>query len=171
MILVLSLGIGSTTGVFALVDELVLRSLPVRQPERLVYFTRPSFSYPVFTEVRTRSAGIFSQLFAWNLETVNVRWFTRLESTEVLMASGEFYSTLGLTPSIGRLLTPDDDRIGGTASWPSSATAAGGAASAPTPASSDGSSPSIAVRSRSSGSRREASSASRPGCRPTSPSR
>lgn len=46
IVLVMGLGIGSTTGVFALLDGLVLKNLPVRNPERLVYFENPSFSYP-----------------------------------------------------------------------------------------------------------------------------
>src|SRR6187549_208583 len=48
MIAVMALGIGATTGVFSILEALVLRSLPVQAPDRLVYFSRPSFSYPVF---------------------------------------------------------------------------------------------------------------------------
>ena len=54
IVLVMGLGIGSTTGVFGLLDALVLKSLPVREPDRLVFLEKPSFSYPVFTEIRSR---------------------------------------------------------------------------------------------------------------------
>jgi predicted permease len=113
MILVMGLGIGATTGVFSLLDGLVLRSLPVREPDRLVFFAKPGFSYPLFTEVRARSSHIFSDLFAWNMERMHVEWTNELEPTEVLMASGEFYATLGVTAVAGRAFGPEDDRIGG----------------------------------------------------------
>jgi putative ABC transport system permease protein len=113
MILVMALGIGATTGVFGLVDSLVLRSLPVREPGRLVYFGRPSFSYPVLLEVRARSAQVLSEVAAWDMDRLNIAWSTELEPTEVLMASGNFYSMLGVGTAIGRTFGPDDDRIGG----------------------------------------------------------
>jgi hypothetical protein len=92
MILVLGLGIGATAGVFSLLDGLVIRSLPVREPHRLVVFARSGFSYPLFMEVRARSSHIFSDFFAWNMERMNIGWTHELEPTEVLMASGEFYT-------------------------------------------------------------------------------
>ena len=58
MILVMALGIGATTAVFSLVDGLVLKSLPVRAPEQLFYVSTPSYSYPVFTEIRARGASV-----------------------------------------------------------------------------------------------------------------
>lgn len=113
MILVLALGIGATVGVIGLVDALVFRSLPVAQPDRLVYFTQPSFSYPVFQEVRARGSHVFSSLAAWNMDSVNVAWSRELEPAEILTASGEFYSTLGVGATVGRTFGPGDDRIGG----------------------------------------------------------
>jgi putative ABC transport system permease protein len=113
MIVVMALGIGATSGVFGLVDGLVLRSLPVRSPDRLVYLSRPSFSYRVLSELQARGSHIFSDLAAWNLEGVHVQWGTELEPAEVLMASGNFYSTLGVQASAGRTFTATDDQIGG----------------------------------------------------------
>jgi putative ABC transport system permease protein len=115
VIVVTSLGIGATTSVFGLLDALVLEPLPVQRPERLVYFGSPSFSYPVFTEVRARGQEIFSDVAAWNLESVHVDYHGELEPAEILMASGTFYSTLGITAAVGRTFTPEDDRIGGGA--------------------------------------------------------
>ena len=60
VILVTALGIAATTSVYGLVDALILKPLPVRDPERLVYFSSPSFSYPIFQETRQRGADIFS---------------------------------------------------------------------------------------------------------------
>jgi predicted permease len=113
MIVVMALGIGATTGVFSLLDSLVLRSLPVREPERLAYFNRPSFSYPLFREVQARSPHVFSSVVAWNMEREYVEWTGELEPVEILMASGGFYSTLGVQAVVGRTFTPEDDAIGG----------------------------------------------------------
>src|SRR5262249_3247336 len=55
MILVMGLGIGATTAVFTLLDTLVLKSLPVRNPEQLVFLEQPAFSYPQYSEVRSRA--------------------------------------------------------------------------------------------------------------------
>jgi predicted permease len=113
VVTVMALGIGAVTAVFNLVDGLVLRSLPVQSPDRLVYLSRPSFSYPVLTELRTRGGSIFSDLSAWNFEGVTVQWNTELEPTEVLQASGNFFSTLGVRAAVGRTFTPEDDAVGG----------------------------------------------------------
>src|SRR6476620_2308727 len=59
LISILSIGIGATTCVFGLLDRLVLRPLPVREPDRLVWFNDPSFSYPIFTELHARSGQLF----------------------------------------------------------------------------------------------------------------
>lgn len=112
---VAALGIGATTTVFALVDRLILKPLPVSRPGQLVYLSPPSFSYPVFEHVRASGHGIFSGLFAWNFESMHVDWGGQPEPQEVLMASGDMYATLGVTASAGRLLSPDDDRSGGGA--------------------------------------------------------
>lgn len=113
IVLVMGLGIGSTTGVFGLLDALVLKSLPVREPDRLVFLEKPSFSYPVFTEMRRRGTHVFSSLFAWNIDRLTVQWTESLEPTEVLLASGEFYSALGVNAALGRTFDNSDDRVGG----------------------------------------------------------
>lgn len=115
MILVMALGIGAVSGVFGLVDALVLRSLPVREPDRLVYLARPSFSYPLFTELRARSTHFLSDLTAWSGERMYIDWGSGLEPSDVLTATGEFYSTLGVRPAAGRTFTTADDQIGGGA--------------------------------------------------------
>jgi len=116
VVVVTALGIGAATTVFGLVNRLILKPLPVSQPEQLVYFARPSFSYPVFQQVRMLGREVFSDTFAWNLESTHVDWNGELEPQEVLMASGDIYSTLGISAAAGRLLLPDDDRIGGGSS-------------------------------------------------------
>jgi predicted permease len=112
-VLVMALGVGATTAVFALVDGLVLRDLPVSRPDRLVYFSSPSFSYPIFTGVQAHGAGVLESLAAWSVEDEYVAWTQQLEPSEVLTASGGFYDTLGVTAVVGRTFSHADDRIGG----------------------------------------------------------
>ena len=113
VVVILSIGIGATTCVFSLLDGLVLRALPVREPDRLVWFKDPGFLYPIYDDVRARSPHIFSGLFAWNIERRNVGWHTGAESSDVLEATGAYYSTLGVGAAIGRTFNESDDWPGG----------------------------------------------------------
>ena len=118
IILVMGLGIGATAGVFRLLDNLVLKSLPVREPERLVYLEKPAFSYPIYQEVKARTGELLSGVFAWKIDRLSVQWADTLEPADVLMASGSFYQTLGISPHRGRLFNDSDDRIGGGSNGP-----------------------------------------------------
>jgi len=113
IVLVMALGIGATTGVFGLLDALVLKDLPVRQPDRLVYFANPAFGYDIYQEVRARGGHVFETLSGWDLTDAHVEWATELEPATVLSASGDFFSTLGVDAAVGRTFGPDDDRMGG----------------------------------------------------------
>ena len=113
MILVMGLGIGAITGVFGLIDSLVLKSLPVREPERLVYLKDPAFSYPIFSDVRARGAHLFEDVLAWDIDRLSVEWTEALEPVDVLLASGSFFSTLGVTAAVGDMFGPSDDKVGG----------------------------------------------------------
>ena len=114
-IVVLALGLGAATAVYTLVDALVLRPLPVRQPERLVWLSEPGFSYPIFSELRARLATL-EGLFAWSVEDRHVTWHDTPVPTPVLTVTGEFHRTLGVRAALGRGLGPEDDRPGGEGS-------------------------------------------------------
>ena len=114
-ILSLALGIGANTAIFTLINALLLRDLPVRQPERLVQLaaSRPDantapFSYPMFREVE-RNQRVFTGLVGWGgggMYNVDVNGaFSREHLTSV---TGNGYSELGATPLLGRLFTPAD---------------------------------------------------------------
>jgi putative ABC transport system permease protein len=118
LIVVTALGIGATNSVFGLIDSLVLRPLPVREPHRLASVGQPSFSFPLYRAIRDRGTNIFSDVFAWNIELANVNWTDEIEPSEILLATGNFYSTLGIPPAIGRLFDAQDDRFGGGAGGP-----------------------------------------------------
>jgi predicted permease len=101
---IVAVGIGATTCVFGLLDPLVVRPLPVHRPDRLVWFGKPSFSYPVFREVQSRMP-VFDRMFGWNLDRAYVDWSGgsgELVPADVLEATGEFFSTLGVSTVSGR---------------------------------------------------------------------
>jgi len=113
MVTVIALGVGATTMIFALLDALVLKELPVRDPARLVYFKDPSFSFPIFQQVKARGTAVLSGVAAWSVDRFSVQWRDALEPTDVLIASGDFYDLLGVSAAAGRVFGPDDDRVGG----------------------------------------------------------
>lgn len=68
-VLALACGIGGVTTVFTLVDAVVLRPLPVSAPDELVWLRDPSFSYPMFEQMRDR-AHMLRGVFAWHSRTL-----------------------------------------------------------------------------------------------------
>jgi predicted permease len=118
----LALGIGASGAIFALLDGLVLRKLPVAEPDRLVVasFGRPdgrfnySLPYPHFEQIRARSTTL-AGLFAINpFGRVTVAVAGEPAIAQGLYVTGDYYHVLGLAPAAGRLLQPADDRPGVT---------------------------------------------------------
>jgi len=122
-ILSLALGIGANTAIFTLINALLLRNLPVHQPERLVQLVaiRPDgkvpFSYPMFREVE-RAQRVFTGLIGWGAAgMLNVEVNGVLARNHLMTVTGNCYSELGITPLLGRLLVPEDsDPRSGTSS-------------------------------------------------------
>jgi predicted permease len=120
--LTLALGIGSNTAIFSLIDALLLRPLPVKQPEQLVIVgtiaDSPNaksfsiFSYPVFRELRERNA-VFSGMFARSGLSLSLSGAGQTERVRGEAVSGDFYDVLGVKPLLGRLLTGTDDQTPG----------------------------------------------------------
>ena len=120
----LALGIGANTAVFTLLDQALLRSLPVSHPEQLVrlQFTGSTrghfnsfggddhdyFSYPMYRDLRDQNQ-VFESLLASDLQNVSVTWNSQPEMAGCELASGNYFQALGLQPAIGRLLVPADD--------------------------------------------------------------
>jgi putative ABC transport system permease protein len=122
----LALGIGATAGVFSVYDQVLLRPLPVPQPDRLVNFAAPGpnpgsqscgeagncnavFSYPMFRDLQ-REQTSFSGIAAHYATGANLAARGKTRSGEILMVSGSYFPVLNIKPTLGRLLTPDDDR-------------------------------------------------------------
>ncbi|HSM79254.1 MAG TPA: ABC transporter permease, partial [Bryobacteraceae bacterium] len=121
-ILSLALGIGANTAVFTLLDQLVLRLLPVQHPERLVmiWSTGPHFggnagartaSYPMYQDFQ-RGAKAFDFVFC-RFETpasLTVGGDTRRVDAELV--SGNYFQALGVGAAVGRVFSPEtDDRL------------------------------------------------------------
>ncbi|HZF41248.1 MAG TPA: ABC transporter permease [Blastocatellia bacterium] len=130
----LALGIGANTAIFSLIDAVLLRSLPVREPEKLVLFGKGEgvgetddfpdrswdlFSYPFYREMRRRNE-VFSDVAAtlsmsWTVHgVVNSNWASgEMLRINVQPISGSYFSTLGVHAGLGRVITDADDQVAG----------------------------------------------------------
>ena len=113
-VLTLALGIGANTALFSIFNSLILRPLPVRDPDRLAFLTDGSWSYPIWNEIRTREAELFDGTFAWSNQRFDLSAGGQTEPVDGAYVSGRFFDVLGVTAIRGRLFTPADD--GGAAS-------------------------------------------------------
>jgi predicted permease len=124
-ILSLALGIGANTAIFSLLYQVVLRSLPVKDPGALVLlesdvysvgWTRRDnnqtvFSYPMYRTLRDRNQ-VFSGLVARASFPATLTHGDETVRCGGEVVSGNFFQVLGVTPAIGRLLIPADDAPG-----------------------------------------------------------
>jgi predicted permease len=101
----LGLGIGANTAIFGLVDHVMLRSLPVREPGELLAIRR-HFSYPHFEEIRRRNTVFSGILAAHQVSEMSVNE-TGTATGELV--SGNYFTLLGVRAAIGRTLLPEDD--------------------------------------------------------------
>ena len=113
----LGLGIGANTAIFSLVDAVLLRALPVRDPEALVMVNR-SWTNPIWEQVQARAASFFDGAVAWSDDRFDLSRGGETDAVDGLFVSGTFFETLGVEPALGRLLTAADDRRGGSADGP-----------------------------------------------------
>ncbi len=118
----LALGIGASTAIFSLMDQVLFRLLPVADPERLVLLHReysPNgtstsdnfesvFSYPTYRELRDHDPA-FSGTIARSSARVALSYHAETQNAAAEIVSGNFFETLGVGASIGRVMAPDDD--------------------------------------------------------------
>jgi predicted permease len=110
-ILALAIGIGANTGVFSVVNALLLRSLPFHDPERLAYlrwFFEPHDSAKQFHEWRSQSTYLADAALVEQLD-VNLGGAGEWRRAHVAQASWNFFSVLGTQPVVGRAFAPGDD--------------------------------------------------------------
>jgi predicted permease len=113
-ILSLALGIGATTAIFSLMDALLLRALPVRDPEQLALFDGGIYcgtyqAYQFFRDTNRFFSGIFATS---GPRDINIQ-AAEPERARVELVTGSYFPVLGVPPALGRTLTPDDDRVPG----------------------------------------------------------
>jgi putative ABC transport system permease protein len=116
-LLSLALGIGANTAIFSLIDAVMLRMLPVQNPEQLVQIVyrspvsphpRPGFTNPIWEQVRDHQ-DVFSGVFAWSPKSFDLADGGEENNIRGVYASGSYFATLGVRPAAGRLLSPPDD--------------------------------------------------------------
>jgi predicted permease len=117
-VLSLALGIGANTAIFSLVDSLILRALPVKEPQRLALVTDDSskginaWTNPIWEQLRARR-GAFDEAFAWSTQRFNLASGGETQFVDGIWASGRMFETLGVPAMLGRTFTEADDRRGG----------------------------------------------------------
>jgi predicted permease len=127
-LLSLGLGIGANTAIFSLMDQVLLRSLAVKQPEQLVllsangprrgmvntsYGDAYTFSYPMYRDFRDKNP-VFSGLLARFPISFSMSWHDQTERIYGDLVSGNYFDVLGVHAAIGRTFTPEDDRTPGS---------------------------------------------------------
>ena len=119
-LLSLALGIGASAAVFSLVDQVLLRPLPVSAPDRLVYFMWKGnalatgwgfnylMSYPLCRDLQEQQQ-ILDGVFCRHPTTVNLATSPQPEQVRAEIVSGSYFSVLGVQPRLGRLIARSDD--------------------------------------------------------------
>ncbi len=136
-LLSLALGIGANTALFSIVDAMLLKMLPVKEPDRLVLLKsvapdtfsvgsysgnsrtdpetklrhRTSFPYLTYQRLREQP-GPMSDVFAFGSIGLNISVDGQAEVSRSQAVTGNYYAALGVQPAVGRLLTDDDDKAG-----------------------------------------------------------
>ena len=123
VILTLGLGIGANTAIFSLMDQVLLRPLPVHDPAALVLLDGPgpfrgrtmnamTFSYPMYDDFRDRNEVFSGVLARFPLPTTIV-WRGASERANGELVTGNYFDVLGVRPALGRLFSASDDHTRG----------------------------------------------------------
>jgi predicted permease len=114
-VLTLALGIGANTAIFSVVDQLLVRPLPVSDPQRLALLGQSGgegrvdfeFNYPLFRDYQ-RGNQVFSQLTATAEQAVGLGTGGATERQRALLVSGNYFSMLGVNAALGRTFAQDE---------------------------------------------------------------
>lgn len=120
-ILSLALGIGANAAIFQLIDAVLLRTLPVSDPQMLANISmlhegrvgssvsnQQEYSSAIWEQLKTRQQA-FSSIAAWSTESFQLGHGGISHTVDGLWVSGSFFGTLQLQPALGRLIGPADD--------------------------------------------------------------
>jgi predicted permease len=122
-LITLALGVGANTGVFSLINGLLLRPLPVPNAHQLAVLRmdeggpQPDYSFitPFFRSLESRH-DLFTNVFAYNSDLLQVKGTSGNENIPGVLVSGQYFEALQTSPLLGRYLTPADDQHGGSSS-------------------------------------------------------
>src|SRR5580765_4299210 len=124
-ILSLALGIGATTAIFSMMDRILLRTLPVKEPERLAFLYHPgplqgssstseqggpAFSYPMFREMQAQQTAFTGLAGAYQV-AASAAYNNAAANARALLVSGNYFQVLGVGSAMGRTFGDDDDRV------------------------------------------------------------
>jgi putative ABC transport system permease protein len=127
VVLTLALGIGANTAIFSLMNQILLRQLPVQNPNELVVLHAPgpvtghvsddgdeteSFSYPMYKALRENSATVCNMLGQYTF-SASISSHGQTERGSGQLVSGNYFEALGVPPAMGRVFSLDDDRVPG----------------------------------------------------------
>src|SRR6185295_7161592 len=119
----------ANAAIFSLFDQMILRPLPVPEPDRLVNFAAPGpnpgsqscgqagdcstvFSYPMYRDLE-REQKVFTGIAAHRSFPANLAFRGQTLNGDAMMVSGSYFAVLRAQPTLGRLLTPADDQTPG----------------------------------------------------------
>ena len=124
-VITLALGIGANTAIFSLMNQILLRQLPVKNPNELVILRAPgpqtghvstdgdsteSFSYPMYKGLRDTNS-VFSGVLARYGFSASVASHGQTDRASGEVVTGNYFEVLGVQPAIGRVFSQDDDRV------------------------------------------------------------
>src|SRR5262249_29978558 len=116
-IFILALGISATTAIFSILNSMVLRPLPVRDPHRLVTLAAPFranaglrtfWSYSIWEQIQN-NRQLFDGALAWSEQRFSLSDRGEAEPASGIFVNGEYFATLGVPAITGRTLTASDD--------------------------------------------------------------
>ena len=117
ILLTLALGIGASTAIFSMVNAILLRPLPLPDPDTLMYANEinanmdrrtMSVSWPNYLDWRARAQS-FTALALTREEPLTLTGVDRAQRLRARRVTGNFFTAVGVAPLIGRNLTDDDD--------------------------------------------------------------
>jgi predicted permease len=120
-VLTLALGIGVNTAVFSMVNYILLRPMPVRDPSQIVVLTfrqkngptQNQFSFPEYRDLREQTAGAFSGTAGYMFGGDGLSVDGKPQETATFYVTGNFFSVIGLQPALGRFFKPSEGEVAG----------------------------------------------------------
>jgi predicted permease len=120
-VIILALGIGVNTAVFSMVNYILLRPMPVRDPSQIVILTfrqkngptQNQFSVPEYRDIRDQTAGAFSGTAGYMFGGDGLSVNGKPEETSTFYVTGNFFSVIGLQPALGRFFKPTEGDVAG----------------------------------------------------------